>query len=87
MEYDLVIWNMINGEKILENLNSRENQPLIARMMWSAKRSSHRSDGVGALNKNVRIMITAFVKSVLLHFPYDKVKILAVSSHINKYTM
>lgn len=79
MEYDFVNWNIMNRENILEKLNSRDTQPLIARMMWSSKRSSYRTDGIGALNKNVRVVLTAFVKSVHLRFPYDKVKILAVS--------
>lgn len=73
MECDLSIWILKNNSNILEHINDIDKRPIIVDGVWGNDGNS------GCLNTKSKQILSIFVKSIILKFPYDKVKILSVS--------
>lgn len=72
MENDLCMWMIRHPKNNMMNRKKISKQPLIAGLIWSA------GDTNGAINYNVKNILTIFVNCVSLNFPSARLNILSV---------
>lgn len=72
MENDLCMWMIRHPKNNMSNRKKISKQPLIAGLIWSD------GDTNGAINYNVKNILTIFVNCVSLDFPSAQLDILSV---------